>query len=255
MTDVYWLKQTDSDVPAENSWLSASEALCLQGLRFAKRRDDWRLGRWTAKRAVTLCLNLPGTSRAFSNIEIRTAPSGAPGIFVLNQPAVAAISLSHRAGIALCAVTPCGTDLGCDLELIEPRSDAFVADYFSPEEHALVAGASVAKHSLLLALLWSAKESALKALHTGLRLDTRCVVVTPMDEFWQTELDSGRESEDLTPAPQSPTGINNWRRLHVRCISGQVFHGWWQTADHTVQTLVAASPPAKPIRLVPACPQ
>jgi hypothetical protein len=36
-------------VPAENDWLSAIEGVCLNSMRFAKRRNDWRLGRWTAK--------------------------------------------------------------------------------------------------------------------------------------------------------------------------------------------------------------
>jgi 4'-phosphopantetheinyl transferase len=50
--DVYWLDQTQADVPAGDEWLCAREAACLARLRFAKRRADWRLGRWTAKRAL-----------------------------------------------------------------------------------------------------------------------------------------------------------------------------------------------------------
>jgi len=34
-------------------------------------------------------------------------------------------------------------EIGCDLEVVEPRSDAFVADYFTSEEQALIARASV----------------------------------------------------------------------------------------------------------------
>lgn len=48
------------------------------------------------------------------------------------------VSLSHRAGLALCTVAPAGVALGCDLEPVEPRSDAFVADYLTPAERALV---------------------------------------------------------------------------------------------------------------------
>jgi hypothetical protein len=36
--DVYWLEQTRPDVPADNNWLSASEALRLNDMRIAKRR-------------------------------------------------------------------------------------------------------------------------------------------------------------------------------------------------------------------------
>jgi 4'-phosphopantetheinyl transferase len=120
--DVYWLEQTDADVPTENQWLSAGEALFLGRLRFAKRRKDWRLGRWTAKNALAACLNLPCDPLALANIEIRAAASGAPEAFLFNQAAPATISLSHRAGIAMCEVTLPGTGIGCNLEVIEPRS-------------------------------------------------------------------------------------------------------------------------------------
>src|SRR5579864_1651730 len=177
--NVYWLEQSEADVPAENNWLSANEAACLTGLRFAKRRCDWRLGRWTAKLALSICVDVPSTIEVFKKIEIRPAQSGAPEIFFANQPAPVTISLSHRDGIAACAVAISGVDIGCDLESVEPRSDAFVGDYFTIEEQALVARASAVNRPRLLALLWSAKESALKALHEGLRLDTRSVTVSP----------------------------------------------------------------------------
>jgi len=230
--NVYWLEQSEADVPAENDWLSANEAVCLNGMRFAKRRADWRLGRWTAKRALSAYLAVPAHLQAFQKIEIRSAPSGAPEAFFDNQPAAVVISLSHRAGIAACAVAMSGVELGCDLEMVEPRSDAFVADYFTVEEQALVARASAADRPRLLALLWSGKESALKALHEGLRLDARSVIVSP-----------GNAAFDL----------HDWGPMEVRHTEGRIFHGWWQHVDGIVRTLVAAPPPNPPIRLrIPA---
>ena len=67
--------------------------------------------------------------------------------------------------------------LGCDLEIVEPRSDAFVADYFTAEEQEVVRQACPADRFALIALIWSAKESALKALQSGLRIDTRSLSV------------------------------------------------------------------------------
>jgi 4'-phosphopantetheinyl transferase len=230
--NVYWLEQSEADVPAENDWLSANEAVCLNGMRFAKRRADWRLGRWTAKRALSDYLDVAAHPQVFSEMEIRAAPSGAPEAFFDNQPAAVVISLSHRAGIAACAVAMSGVEMGCDLEMVEPRSDAFVADYFTVEEQALVARASAADRPRLLALLWSGKESALKALHEGLRLDARSVIVSP-----------GNAAFDL----------HDWSPMEVRQTEGRIFHGWWQHADGIVRTLVAAPPPNPPIRLrVPA---
>ena len=42
-------------------WLSAAEIDQMTGLRFPKRRREWRLGRWTAKHAVAACLGWSGT--------------------------------------------------------------------------------------------------------------------------------------------------------------------------------------------------
>src|SRR5215471_18099467 len=148
-----WLEQTEADVPPENDWLSASELARLGGMHFAKRRADWRLGRWTAKRALSVCLDLPGDPQVFQNIEIRPAASGAPQVFVVNQPAAFTISLSHRDGVAACAVADAGMEMGCDLELVEARSDAFVADYFTVEEQALIVRTSPIDRARILALL------------------------------------------------------------------------------------------------------
>jgi 4'-phosphopantetheinyl transferase len=219
-------------VPAENDWLSVSEAACLKGMHFAKRRADWRLGRWTAKRALAVCLQVPAHPHLLAKIEIRPAPSGAPEAFFANKPAALTISLSHRAGTAICALASFGVDLGCDLEMIEPHSDAFVADYFTAQEQALLARAPATDRSRLLALLWSAKESALKALREGLRLDTRSVVVSPLAGAFD---------------------LNGWSPLQVRYSDGRTFQGWWQHTDNILRTLVADPPPDSPIRLqVPA---
>jgi 4'-phosphopantetheinyl transferase len=222
---VYWLEQKEADVPAANDWLSANEAFCLRGLRIAKRRTDWRLGRWTAKCALSAYLEVPANPQVFHKIDIRPAPSGAPEAFFGDQPA-ATISLSHRSGVAICAVAMSGVEMGCDLEMVEPRSDAFVADYFTVEEQALVARASTADRASLLALLWSAKESALKALREGLRLDTRSVIVNPLAESLH---------------------LNDWTPMSVRYTGGQVFQGWWQHAGNLVRTVVANPPPDSPI--------
>ncbi|SPF53311.1 4'-phosphopantetheinyl transferase [Candidatus Sulfopaludibacter sp. SbA4] len=230
MTDVYWLEQTEADVPAEDDWLSEREAVRLGRMRIPKRRADWRLGRWTAKRALAACLKLPGDTEALRRLEILAAASGAPEVFVADKPSGVRISLSHRAGRAVCAVAVSDAVLGCDLELIESRSYAFTADYFTIEEQMLVSRSSVADRPRLIALIWSAKESALKALQTGLRLDTRCVAVRPGD----TALGWCRDA---------------WHPLEVRYSGGQSFQGWWRHTGDFLLTLVAAPPPGSPIQL------
>jgi 4'-phosphopantetheinyl transferase len=250
MTEVYWLEQTEADVPATNDWLSENETARLDNLRFEKRRKDWRLGRWTAKRTVVAYRNLPGHSRTLRDVEIRPAASGAPEVFLAGQPAPITVSLSHRDGIAICAVAPSSVVLGCDLEIIEPRTESFIADYFTAEEKELVARAQADDRSRLLALLWSGKESALKALREGLRLDTRSVVVS-LGDVERSNAEEGLwpfADSALTPPPHA---ANRWLPFYVRCATGQVFHGWWQNTKNLVRTLVADPPPAPPILLVP----
>ena len=229
--EVYWLEQTEAHLPTVDDWLSPNEQALLNAMRFAKRRSDWRLGRWTAKNAVALYLlylKLPADPQVLAGIEIRSASTGAPEAYFGNQPAAATISLSHRAGIAACAVAMPGVELGCDLELVEPRSDAFVADYFTTAEQSFIAQACVEDRPRLLTMLWSAKESTLKALHEGLRLDTRSVIVSP-----------GCARFDLY----------GWSAIEVHHADHRTFCGWWQHADSIVRTVVAAPPPKPPVRL------
>lgn len=228
MIAVYWLEQTEADVPLLNDWLGRGEVLRLNSMRFNKRRREWRLGRWTAKNAVASYLRLPYEMCSLAEIQIVSASSGAPEVCFAKSPAEITISLSHREGMAACAVAGCKMALGCDLETIEPRSDAFLSDYFTLEEQRLVV-TDRAGRDLLLNLLWSAKESALKALCTGLRADTRCVAVCPS---------------------VPPFEVGTWHRLQVRHLSGRVFDGWWKQSGGLVRTVVAdcAGDPPVPLR-------
>jgi 4'-phosphopantetheinyl transferase len=224
--DVHWLEQASADLPAADDWLCAGEAVRLSGMRFAKRRADWRLGRWTAKRAVSIYLDLPADPQSLARIEIRPAASGAPEVFLGDDPAPVTISISHRAAVAACAVAGLAAMLGCDLEIVEPRSDAFAGDYFTAPEQELLAQASPADRLRLLALLWSAKESVLKALRLGLRIDTRFVAVDPF--------------------VAQVSGGSDWRPLRAH-HDGLIFHGWWRQTGDLVRTMVAAPPPARPL--------
>ena len=81
---------------------------------------------------------------------------------------------------AFCALTfGEGRPLGCDLEVIEPRSPGFVADYFTADERALMAAAPDEQHPTLANAIWSGKEAALKAIRRGLAEDTRLVTCLP----------------------------------------------------------------------------
>jgi 4'-phosphopantetheinyl transferase len=229
--EVYWLEQAQSDTPIEDDWLSASELVRLHSMRFPKRRADWRLGRWTAKRALSLYLHMAADPSTLAHIEVRTLSSGAPQVFIADEPAFLTISLSHRCGVAICTVARSQTALGCDLEIIEPRSDSFVADYFAAEEQALVRQVPAPDRKRIITLLWSAKETALKALQTGLRLSTQAVIVELPDGF-----------ECAKPELWSPLRVRHANAL---------FHGWWSHRADLVRTIAASPEPGEPILLVP----
>lgn len=231
---VCWLEQTVADVRTSDDWLSPAEVLFLSQLRFAKRRADWRLGRWTAKLAAFACLGMDGDMRTLRQIELRPDASGAPELYVGNGAAEAAISISHRAGRAACAVAVESASLGCDLELIEMRSSSFVTDYFTSAERLFISGIGEKDRAGMLTLMWSAKESALKALHQGLRIDTCSLAVT---------LDWPQPDRAEVAGGPSQAG---WRPLQVRHESGAIFPGWWQLTNAWVRTLVARPAPLSP---------
>ncbi len=224
--DVHWLDCTGAEVPADDRWLSPEELRVLRTLSVPKRRHDWRLGRWVAKQAVAVHLRLPNDPTSLSHIEVRAAPSGAPEVFLSCLPAALCISIAHSNGWAACAVARPGVALGCDVEVIEPRSDAFVADYFVKSEKALIARAAPADQPWLTTLLWSAKESALKALQEGLRLDT-CSAEVRLDA--------------------DPAG-DDWSSLTVT-TADRTFSGWWRRDEKFVRTLVASPAPKTPLLL------
>ena len=225
---LYWLSLTLADVPDDDAWLGTAERTQLAGFRFSKRRREWRLGRWTAKQAISLYL---GTERDFltlSQLEIRAAPDGAPGAFIEGHAAPASFSISHSTGRSLCAVGESATAVGCDLEWIEPREENLVADYFTAEETALVARAPVSERPLVITLIWCAKESALKSLRQGLRRDTRSVVVSLPEA----------KNEDA------------WNSFTVRCLeSSGTFHGWWHVGAGFIQSITSIVPASEPIDL------
>jgi 4'-phosphopantetheinyl transferase len=228
MNKVYWLRRTLEDVPSSNSWLSAAEQQRLDALRIPKRRADWRLGRWTAKQAVCLFLDISSREHgALAPLEVRAAPSGAPEVFLRDAPANVTISISHRDGVCICTVGPARVELGCDVETAELRTAEFIADYFALNELQTVADAPGPDRMWLVPLIWSAKESALKALKEGLRADARSVQVSL--GVWNYP-------------------VSEWSPLQVTA-EGRLFRGWWKMDGNSVYTF-AADPPISPPTLL-----
>ena len=188
------------------------------------------LGRWTAKNTVARALDHPLDLESLARIKIVNARDGAPEVTVDEMPVDLVIGMTDRGDWAVATVRRGTARVGCDLELVEPRSAAFVADYFTPPEHELWLALEPGDRDLVANLIWSAKESALKVLRTGLRRDTRTV-----------EVDLGSWSGDEA---------GRWRPLLVRPAEGGGFPGWWVRHGEFVLTAVAAVETDMPQSLV-----
>ncbi|MBK7974005.1 MAG: 4'-phosphopantetheinyl transferase superfamily protein [Deltaproteobacteria bacterium] len=224
----YWVADA-TEVPVDDEWLTARERELLARFQVRKRIKDWRLGRFTAKQAVASALDEPKLDPR--HVEIRPAKSGAPTAWSSGQRLPIEISLSHTGGRAMCTVSPLRRPVGCDLEKIESRARAFERDFFTEGELAWVDRvADEATRAGWVTLVWSAKESVLKALGEGLRLDTRDV--------------------EVEPPPVTRLPGTSWERFGavVARASGAWF-GWWRIDGSFASTIATHAPSDPPVRL------
>lgn len=235
-----WVREPD--LPPGDRWLSTGERSVLAALKLPKRRKDWLLGRWAAKKAVGSILEGTGGGdpcphldpEAASTVEILAADNGRPRVRLgAHWPgATIRISISHAGGVGFAIAAVGGADVGCDVEVLEPRSGAFVSDYLTPGESAIVRAAARQDAILMANLAWSAKESALKVLGQGLRMDTREVEV---------ELPPARRLLGRPTAAQDNAGVGAWRPLRVFGPDGARFSGSWRTRDGLVWTVLSGA--------------
>lgn len=214
---------TISEIP---KFLSTEELTKYETLRFPKRRDEWTLGRVTAKRLLRTCV--PELADVdFQRLTIANRSSGAPYAALDGDPMALHLSISHRQGLAAAAMTSSlGFGLGIDLEWVEERDASFYSDYFTPGELELLPKSPSGQTARVGTLIWSAKEAMLKALGQGLRLDTRSVEV-------------------MRIANNSP---GRWGELQVHATADRstTWWGFWRQIGNTICTIAAAGSPVSP---------
>ncbi|MBN1373362.1 MAG: 4'-phosphopantetheinyl transferase superfamily protein [Anaerolineaceae bacterium] len=179
------------------AFLSENELKILAGLRFEKRRREWLMGRWTAKKLLTVQLGC-----APRELSIEPEAGGAPVVWRAGERVPGCLSISHRGDRATAAwADVLGMQVGVDLELVGEANPAWMVDYLTEAEWGLCEGQGIGWPYLV----WSAKEAVLKSLRTGLRVDTREIEALP----GEGELDG-------------------WRRLDVRSglLKGDCWVGW-----------------------------
>lgn len=160
--------QADVDVPFRHL-LHPREAALLGGYRFTKRRSEYLTGRICAKIAIQGFLHLnrtPALPLRSGDIEIASTISGRPDVRVHAahaEPLKMDISISHSGnyGVALATESKCGIDL----QLRQASLMRVQEKYCTADEYKVLA-ALLPDHDPLtrLALLWTAKEAAKKAL-------------------------------------------------------------------------------------------
>jgi 4'-phosphopantetheinyl transferase len=220
---IYWMLVDASQTPAEpGGILSASELAKFSAFHFPKRRDEWLLGRWAAK---SLPHSLPKyQDYPLDQIEILNTPEGAPYIQVPGgNREQCCLSLSHSGQLAVCTLTvDQGLRVGVDLEKIETRTETFVLDYFTATERRLVEALAGETRAEAVTLIWSTKESMLKALKVGLRQDTRSV-----------------EVRGLEGVPYAHKSNFTWNKIEVGEPNpeGRAWSAWWQRRDQYILTL------------------
>jgi 4'-phosphopantetheinyl transferase len=193
-----------ADVPVGDDWLSTAERTVLAGLRLEKRRADWRLGRWLVRCAVRAAVP------AAADFEILAGADGAPEVHGLGRPP--AVSISHRHGHGLAVAATGDASVGCDLELVEPRTVRFITDWLTDTESARVLAAPEAARPLLANLAWSAKESASKVLRVGLRFDTRAFeVALPGADALDERAGAAWQLLSVTATKLDRTFVGAWR--------------------------------------------
>ncbi|MFZ2013303.1 MAG: 4'-phosphopantetheinyl transferase superfamily protein [Nocardioides sp.] len=215
-----WLAGGEHDLPSGGAWLTSDEATRASGMPFTKRRTEYLLRRWVCKAAVAAVVGLPDDPLSLARIGVTNRPGGVPTVLVDGLETGLDVSLSDRAGWAVCLVGESVGRVGCDLEIVEPRSPRFMADFLTAAEREYVAAQTAAERDVASNVIWSAKESALKVLQTGLRRDTRSIGVVIGE----------------------PDGSTGWSRLDLRVDAGSVLPGWWRRAGSFLVTVAADVP-------------
>ena len=121
-----WLARGEHDLPSGGAWLTADEATRASGMSFTKRRTrvpPAALGLQSGRRRRRpACRRIP---RLWPASRSPTGPAVRRLWPVDGVPTALDVSLSDRAGWAVCLVGSGLGRVGCDLEIVEPRSAGF----------------------------------------------------------------------------------------------------------------------------------
>jgi 4'-phosphopantetheinyl transferase len=242
--------------------LSERELSVYLGMQVPKRRNEWLLGRTAAKELVRHYLRKSAQLEVpLVALDIEAARDGAPTLRA-NDPRLRhleahSISLSHRDGVAVAALSTAGP-VGVDLETVEPRSPGFVEDYFTDQEKEQIGSYRGRDRDVAVTALWSAKEAALKACRLGLTVDTRamCCTIDGEPAPRSTAL-AGPDDRPAGTSAEDGAGAG-WHRTVARLDAARLravatnalpteLGGWWRCFGRFVLTLAQAPAGTAPV--------
>lgn len=149
----------DSLLETAESVLTPTERETLAGFQFAKRRNDWLLGRYAAKMAVCRAVEGVWTPRL---VEIRAMESGRPWFLGADyRMAGWHLSITHGHGLAAALVSP--VPAGIDLEKLRPMEPGGWRFFLTEEERDWLKAEPLGPDGSIVA--WALKEAAFKALN------------------------------------------------------------------------------------------
>jgi 4'-phosphopantetheinyl transferase len=235
-TAVSYLIQSQQAHPAlaqanpPQGWLSRSEREKFDSLKTDKRRRDWLLGRWTAKRLLQEMMRQQGGPLIpLDQFVVDNNAAGAPIVACRSAGDNGhwSLAISHSQGYAFCAVRTGKAAIGADIERIEPRLPGFADAYFTDaEQERIMLYTSRFTYHALVTAVWSAKEAVLKALQLGLRVDTRAVTCLL----------------DLPDDSANGAATDGWRPFTIHLDAQRLprtpdLQGWWRLADGFALTI------------------
>lgn len=148
--------------------LTPIEREAYRALATPKRKLDWLSGRAAAKLALGAAMGVPPET-----VEVLSRPDGRP---YCTDDAAPPFSITHTAAGGLCAVAVNGY-IGCDWEMVVPRSERVLEFYTTPKERAAL------KTPADQTRLWAGKEAVLKLLGLGLSAEPTDVRFEPKLEL------------------------------------------------------------------------
>ncbi len=177
LEDVHFAAVAVESTGADERWFTAAERANHAAFTVPKRASEWRAGRLAAKKAVME--THPGMGPHDVEV-VADEATGKPRLYLQGQESALWLSISHRSGFAIAALSPGA--IGVDLETIEERPRSFLEEAFSVAELKAILSNEAASEmdvKTQIACMWAAKEAALKRAGVGLRTDLRAHQVVP----------------------------------------------------------------------------